>query len=52
MVLGTHLGAALPQPLDVTSLATGTYNVVVSGTQPDGTLLRKVFFLTKDQSLG
>jgi hypothetical protein len=47
-VLSATLGGGLPQPLDVANLATGTYNVVVTGTQPDGTPLRKVLRLTKD----
>jgi hypothetical protein len=47
-VLSTTLAGGVAQTLDVHTLATGTYNVVVSGTQPDGTPLRKVFRLTKD----
>jgi uncharacterized repeat protein (TIGR01451 family) len=47
-VLSTSLGGGLPQPLDVQSLATGTYNVIVSGSLPDGSTLRKVLRLTKD----
>jgi hypothetical protein len=47
-VLSTSLGGGLPQPLDVHSLATGTYNVIVSGSLPDGSALRKVLRLTKD----
>lgn len=47
-VLSTTLGGGMPQLLDVRNFATGTYQVVVSGTQPDGTPLRKVFRLTKD----
>ncbi|MGI4823853.1 MAG: right-handed parallel beta-helix repeat-containing protein [Janthinobacterium lividum] len=47
-VLSTSLVGGLPQPLDVQSLATGTYNVIVSGSLPDGSTLRKVLRLTKD----
>ncbi len=47
-VLATKLAGGLPQPLDLTTLATGTYNVLVTGTLPDGSLLHQVLRLTKE----
>ena len=42
------LAAGLPQPLELTTLASGTYLLVVSGTQPDGSALRQSIRLTKE----
>ena len=39
---------SLAQRIDLSGLATGTYNVLVTGTQADGSLLRQVFHLTKE----
>jgi uncharacterized repeat protein (TIGR01451 family) len=36
------------QPLNLTGLASGTYHVLVSGTQPDGSPLRQTLRLTKE----
>ena len=42
------LSGGLAQTLNVADLASGTYQVVVSGTQADGSALRKVLRLTKE----
>ncbi|WP_198172610.1 T9SS type A sorting domain-containing protein [Hymenobacter ginkgonis] len=47
-VLSTTMGGGLPQPLDLNGLATGTYNVLVTGTSATGTPLRQVLRLTKE----
>jgi len=47
-VLATTLAGGVPQLLDVASLASGAYHVLVTGTLPDGTLLRQVLRLTKE----
>ena len=39
---------SLAQRIDLSGLATGTYNVLVTGTQADGSLLRQVLRLTKE----
>ena len=47
-VLTATLGGGLPQPLDLTGLASGTYQVLVTGTLPDGTTLRQTLRLLKE----
>lgn len=47
-VLTATLVGGLVQPLDVHSLATGTYNVLVTGARADGSALRQVLRLTKE----
>jgi uncharacterized repeat protein (TIGR01451 family) len=47
-VLATTLAGGAPRLLDVSSLAAGTYNVLVTGTRPDGTPLRQLLRLTKE----
>ena len=42
------LAGGQPQPLAVTDLPSGTYLVLVSGTQADGSTLRQVLHLTKE----
>jgi hypothetical protein len=43
-----QLAGGQPQALDVATLASGTYLLLVSGTRPDGTPLRQVLHLTKE----
>lgn len=47
-VLSWTLAGGQVQPLDVHTLATGTYLLRVSATQPDGTALHQVLRLTKE----
>ena len=47
-VLTATPGGGLPQPLDLTGLASGTYQVLVTGTLPDGTALRQTLRLLKE----
>jgi len=42
------LGGGQLQPLELTSLASGSYVLVVTGTQPDGSPLRQALRLTKE----
>ena len=47
-VLAATLGGGLPQPLNLTGLAAGTYQVLVTGTLADGSALRQVLRLTRE----
>ena len=47
-VLSTTLGGGLPQALNLNGLASGTYQVLVSGTLADGSALRQVLRLIKE----
>ncbi|RZK63285.1 MAG: T9SS type A sorting domain-containing protein, partial [Hymenobacter sp.] len=47
-VQSAALGGGLPQPLDVHELATGLYQVLVTGQQANGAPLRQVLRLTKE----
>jgi len=47
-VLATTLAGGAPQLVDVASLASGAYHVLVTGTLPDGTVLHQVLRLTKE----
>ena len=47
-VRATTLGGGLPQPLNISDLATGTYNVLVTGQLADGSALRQVLRLLKE----
>ena len=47
-VLSWSLAGGLHQPLELTSLASGTYLLVVSGTQPDGSALHQTIRVTKE----
>ena len=47
-VLTTTQAGGLPQPLDLMSLASGTYQVLVTGTLADGSALRQVLRLIKE----
>ncbi len=42
------LAGGMAQPLDVTDLASGSYLLVVTGQQPDGSLLKQTLRLTKE----
>jgi hypothetical protein len=42
------LGGGAVQPLELTTLASGTYYVLVTGTQADGSALRQTLRLTKE----
>ena len=42
------LGGGLPQPLNLSDLATGTYNLLVTGQQADGTPLKQTLRLIKE----
>jgi uncharacterized repeat protein (TIGR01451 family) len=42
------LGGGVAQPLELSTLASGTYYVLVTGTQADGSALRQSLRLTKD----
>jgi uncharacterized repeat protein (TIGR01451 family) len=42
------LGGGVVQPLELTTLASGTYYVLVTGTQADGSALRQTLRLTKE----
>jgi hypothetical protein len=42
------LAGGMFQPLDVTGLASGSYLLVVTGQQPDGSLLKQTMRLTKE----
>jgi uncharacterized repeat protein (TIGR01451 family) len=43
-----NLAGGQLQPLDLSSLASGSYLVVVTGAQPDGTVLKQTLRLTKE----
>ncbi|MGI4864754.1 MAG: T9SS type A sorting domain-containing protein [Janthinobacterium lividum] len=47
-VRSATLGGGLPQPLDISDLATGSYHVVVTGKLADGSALHQVLRLIKD----
>ena len=47
-VLAATLGGGLPQPLQVAGLASGTYQVLVTGTLANGAALRQVLRLIKE----
>ncbi len=47
-VLTATQAGGLPLPLDLTSLASGTYNVLVTGKLADGTALRQALRLIKE----
>ena len=47
-VLTTTQAGGLPQPLDLTSLASGTYQVLVTGKLADGSALRQALRLIKE----
>jgi uncharacterized repeat protein (TIGR01451 family) len=48
LVRAASLAGGQLQPLNLTDLATGTYHVLVTGTQPDGSTLRQTLRLTKE----
>ena len=47
-VRATTLGGGLPQVLDVHELASGSYLLLVTGQQPDGSALKQTLRLTKE----
>ncbi len=47
-VLAATQAGGLPQPLDLTSLASGTYQVLVTGTLADGSALRQALRLIQE----
>jgi hypothetical protein len=48
LVRTASFGGGLPQVLDLRDLASGTYHVLVTGSQPDGAPLRQNLRLTKE----
>jgi uncharacterized repeat protein (TIGR01451 family) len=48
LVRAASLAGGQLQPLNLTDLATGTYHVLVTGTQADGSALRQTLRLTKE----
>ena len=48
LVRSASLTGGQVQPLNLTDLASGTYHVLVTGTQPDGSPLRQTLRLTKE----
>lgn len=47
-VLAATQAGGLPQPLDLTSLASGTYQVLVTGKLADGSALRQALRLIRE----